>query len=80
MNCMKEHYATDKAFEKYNIECEIISTQNRESTSRIDAVQKELAAKPEMFSMVKAEVSSRRGQQTLSQKNVDEMRRAKVNH
>ena len=47
-------------------------------TSRIDAVQKVLAARPDggrLFSTITAETLSRRGKQALSQKNnVGEMR------
>ena len=47
LHCKKEHYANDRECEKYKIECEILSTQIKEKTSRIDAMQKVSSQRPD---------------------------------
>ena len=47
LHCKNQHYANDRECEKYKIECEILSTQMKEKTSRMDAMQKVNSLRPD---------------------------------
>ena len=59
-HCKEAHYANDKSCNKYKVEKEIISTQNKQKTSKIEATQIVLARMPEADKLYSGAVKTNR--------------------